>query len=322
MGWCISANLRRTASARWPTWSKWAMRSRSRCSDSTTAAKLSSACVRSTSRPARISARGARSRRRRRPEDHHAGWGGRAPSTVDALNLLHLTVAGTVTAAEVLSQRGNFEEMFPAVIGHRGAAGCAPENTLAGLRKAKELKCRWVELDVRLTADGQLILLHDEQLERATSARGKAALTPLATVRGYDAGHRFGDAFRGERVPTLAEAIGVLGELGIGANIEVKAARSRAAETGAATAALLSRMWPRHLPAPLISSFLPEALSAARACAPSIARGLLFRAVPGKWRDRAEKLGCATIHADHRRLFPGLVAEIREAGYPLLAYTV
>ena len=238
------------------------------------------------------------------------------------MNLRHLTVAGTVTAAEVLSQRGNFEEFLPSVIGHRGAAGCAPENTLAGLRKAKELKCRWVELDVRLTADSQLILLHDERLERATSGRGKAALTPLATVRGYDAGHRFGDAFRGERVPTLAEAIGVLGELGIGANIEVKAARSRAAETGAATAALLSRMWPRHLPAPLISSFLPEALSAARACAPSIARGLLFRAVPGKWRDRAEKLGCATIHADHRRLFPGLVAEIREAGYPLLAYTV
>ena len=220
------------------------------------------------------------------------------------------------------SPRDHLERILPPVIGHRGAAGCAPENTLAGLRKAKELRCRWVELDVRLTADGQLILLHDEQLERATSARGKAALTPLATVRGYDAGHRFGDAFRGERVPTLAEAIGVLGELGIGANIEVKAARSRAAETGAATAALLSRVWPLHLPAPLISSFLPEALSAARACAPSIARGLLFRAVPGKWRDRAEKLGCATIHADHRRLFPGLVAEIREAGYPLLAYTV
>ena len=222
----------------------------------------------------------------------------------------------------MLSQRGNFEEFLPSVIGHRGAAGCAPENTLAGLRKAKELKCRWVELDVRLTADGQLILLHDEQLERATSARGKAALTPLATVRGYDAGHRFGDAFRGERVPTLAEAIGVLGELGIGANIEVKAARSRAAETGAATAALLSRMWPRHLPAPLISSFLPEALSAARACAPSIARGLLFRAVPGKWRVRAEKLGCATIHADHRGMHPTLVAEIRKAGYALLTFTV
>jgi glycerophosphoryl diester phosphodiesterase len=208
------------------------------------------------------------------------------------------------------------------VIGHRGAAGCAPENTLAGLRKAKELGCRWVEVDVRLTADGQLILLHDERLERTTNGRGQAAAMPLATVRRYDAGHRFGDPFRDERVPTFTEAVGVLGELGIGANIELKAARGRAAETGAAAAALISRMWPPHLPAPLISSFLQEALSAARACAPSIAQGLLFRSVPTNWQIHAQKLGCATIHADHRCLHPALVAEIRDAGYPLLTYTV
>jgi glycerophosphoryl diester phosphodiesterase len=212
--------------------------------------------------------------------------------------------------------------VLPSVIGHRGAAECAPENTLAGLRKAKELDCRWVEFDVRLTADSQLILLHDERLERTTDGRGKAALMPLDKVRGYDAGYRFGNAYRGERVPTLVEAMGVLGELGIGANIELKAARGRATETGAATAALLSRKWPRDLPAPLVSSFLEEALSASRACDLSIATGLLFRAVPGNWRVRAERLGCATIHADHRRLHPALVAEIREAGYALLAYTV
>ena len=208
------------------------------------------------------------------------------------------------------------------MIGHRGAAGCAPENTLAGLRKAKELGCRWAEFDVRLTADGQLILLHDERLERTTNGRGKAALMPLATVRRYDAGHLFGNAFRGERVPTFTEAVGVLGELGIGANIELKAARGRAAETGAAAAALISRMWPSHLPAPLVSSFLQEALSTVRARAPSIARGLLFRSVPRDWHIHAQKLGCATIHADHRCLHPALVAKIRDAGYPLLAYTV
>ena len=208
------------------------------------------------------------------------------------------------------------------MIGHRGAAECAPENTLAGLRKAKELECRWVEFDVRLTADDQLILLHDERLERKTDGRGKAALLPLDRIRRYDAGSRFGDDYRGERIPTLVEAIGVLGELGIGANIELKAARGRVVETGAATAALVSRMWPRNLPAPLISSFLEEALSASRAYDPSVAIGILFRTVPGNWRVRAERLGCATIHADHHRLHPALVAEIREAGYALLAYTV
>jgi len=241
----------------------------------------------------------------------------------------HLTVETGVLPTSESPHRGEgttsidqFEGILPPVIGHRGAAGCAPENTLAGLRKAKELGCRWAEFDVRLTADGQLILLHDERLDRTTNGRGKAVLMPLAAVRRYDAGCRFGDAFRGERVPTLAEAVGVLGEMGIGANIELKAARGRAAQTGAAAAALISRMWPSHLPAPLISSFLQEALAAVRACAPSIARGLLFRSVPRDWHIHAQKLGCATIHADHRCLHPAIVAEIRDAGYPLLTYTV
>jgi len=240
----------------------------------------------------------------------------------------HLTVETGVLPTSESPHRGEGTtsrdqfEVLPPVIGHRGAAGCAPENTLAGLRKAKELGCRWAEFDVRLTADGQLILLHDERLDRTTNGRGKAALMSLTTVRRYDAGCRFGDAFRGERVPTLAEAVGVLAEVGIGANIELKAARDRAAETGATAAALVSRMWPSHLPAPLISSFLQEALSAVRACAPSIARGLLFRSVPRNWHIHAQKLGCATIHADHRCLHPALVAEIRDAGYPLLTYTV
>jgi glycerophosphoryl diester phosphodiesterase len=208
------------------------------------------------------------------------------------------------------------------VIGHRGAAGCAPENTLAGLRKASELKCRSVEFDVRLTADGQLILLHDERLERTTNGRGKAALLPLAEIQRYEAGCRFGSAFLGERVPTLAEAVALLGELGIGANVELKAVRGREAETGAMAAALLRGLWPPQLPAPLISSFSPKALAAAQASAPRIARGILFRTVPRNWRAVAEKLGCATIHADHCRLHPALVAEIRESGYPLLAYTI
>jgi glycerophosphoryl diester phosphodiesterase len=208
------------------------------------------------------------------------------------------------------------------VIGHRGAAGCAPENTLAGLRKAKELKCHWVEFDVRLTADSQLILLHDERLERTTNGRGRAALLPLAEIRRYHAGHRFATLFPGERVPTLTEAVAFLGEAGIGANIELKSVRGREAETGAIAAELLCWLWPPQLPAPLISSFSPKALAAAQACAPRIAGGILFHAVPRNWRVLAEKLGCATVHADHRRLHPALVVEIRKSGYPLLAYTV
>jgi glycerophosphoryl diester phosphodiesterase len=64
------------------------------------------------------------------------------------------------------------------------------------------------------------------------------------------------------------------------------------------------------------------ALAVARELAPGIARGLLVGAVPRGWRSLAERLGCATLHADHRRLSPAIVAQIAEAGYPVLAYTV
>jgi glycerophosphoryl diester phosphodiesterase len=190
------------------------------------------------------------------------------------------------------------------------------------MRRAQALGCRWVEFDVRLTADGELILLHDERLDRTTDGRGKARALPLSIIRRHDAGGWFGPSFAGEPVPTLAEAIDVLGELGLGANVELKAGRGRETETGSAAGDLLARLWPPHLPAPLVSSFLPAALAAARERAPAIARGLIVRGLPRHWRLWAERLGCVTIHAEHRRLRPAIVAEIRESGYSVLAYTV
>lgn len=211
---------------------------------------------------------------------------------------------------------------LPAVIGHRGAAGSAPENTLAALRRAKALGCRWVEFDVRLTGDGALILLHDERIDRTTDGTGKAAALTLAAISRRDAGRWFARAFAGERVPTLEDAMATLNELGLGANIELKSTQAKAAETGAHAAEALHRLWPSHLPPPLISSFLTPALAAARDRAPDLPRGLLFRGIPKNWRSLAESLECTTIHADCRRLRRTDVEEIRRSGYPLLAYTV
>jgi glycerophosphoryl diester phosphodiesterase len=212
---------------------------------------------------------------------------------------------------------------LPPVIGHRGAAASAPENTLAALRRACALGCRWVEFDVRLTADGEPILLHDARLERTTNGTGRAAALTLAAIRRHDAGSWFAPDFVGERVPTLKEALALLGELGLGANIELKAERHDCARrTGERVGAVIAGSWPSSLPPPLVSSFLPHALSGLRAAAPELARGLLFRTIPKNWPIIAQRLDCATIHADQRFLHPTSVAEIRRLGYSLLAYTV
>lgn len=211
---------------------------------------------------------------------------------------------------------------LPRVIGHRGAAGCAPENTLAGFRRARALGCRWVEFDVRLSADRHPILLHDERLDRTTSGRGKAGRLPLAEIRRYDAGGWFNPAFAGERVPTLEAALAVLEEEGLAANVEIKPARGEAGETGEIAAGTLAELWPERGWTTLISSFEPLALAAAKARAPNLPRGLLFRALPRNWRPLAEELGCVSIHLDHRRLSPAVVADVNSLGYLLLAYTV
>jgi glycerophosphoryl diester phosphodiesterase len=207
------------------------------------------------------------------------------------------------------------------VIGHRGAAARAPENTLAGLRRAKQLGCQAVEFDVRLSADGALVLCHDATLDRTTTGCGRVSAQSLAELRAHDAGVRFGQAFAGERVPTLDEALLLAAELDLVVNVEIKADRGCDYATAAAVAATLHRLRGQIGPV-LVSSFLPNAVAALRSLVPEVPRGLLFMLVPRSWAETARRVGCAAIGADHRRLRPRRVAEIRAAGYPLLAYTV
>ena len=207
------------------------------------------------------------------------------------------------------------------VIGHRGAAARAPENTLAGLRRAKDLGCSWVEFDVRLTGDGALVLCHDARLDRTTTGQGRVSAHRLSAIRCFDAGAWFAPEFAGGAVPTLEEALLLAAELGLSVNIEIKADRGQGRSAAAAVAATLARLGSR-VPPVLVSSFLRPALATLRDLAPAVPRGILFRVVPGRWRTIAARLGCATINTDHRRLSRWLAAEIRDAGYPLLVYTV
>ena len=211
---------------------------------------------------------------------------------------------------------------FPQVIGHRGAAAAAPENTLAGLRKAKKLGASWVEFDVKLTRDGVPILMHDRRLERTTNGRGPVALTTLAELEKLDAGGWFGPEFRGERVPTFEAALALCAELGLGINVEIKPCPGRESETARATVETLRRCWPDPLPAPLISSARPACLGVARDLAPELPRGYLAVALPRRWRDALETYRCSTLNLSARRLGPFQRAALVAAGVPLLLYTV
>lgn len=90
-------------------------------------------------------------------------------------------------------------------IGHRGAAGHAPENTLVSFRKAVEFGVDGVEFDIHRTADGHLVVIHDPLLGRTTNGTGAIREQSLAYLQSLDAGSWKGEQFAGERVPTLAE---------------------------------------------------------------------------------------------------------------------
>jgi glycerophosphoryl diester phosphodiesterase len=212
--------------------------------------------------------------------------------------------------------------VLPRIIGHRGAARRAPENTLVGFRIAKELGVGWVEFDVRLSADGRCILLHDDTIDRTTDGSGTAAAMTLDELSAFDAGAWFDPRFAGEAIPTLEEAIDLLAELDLGANVEIKPHPGMAAETAEAVCRILAASWPDSLPAPLISSFAPEALETAYRVAPDFARGILTSRIKSDWRDQAEAIKASTINCDHTHLSAARAREVRAAGYPLLAYTV
>ena len=94
----------------------------------------------------------------------------------------------------------------PSVIAHRGASADAPENTLAAFRKGWELTDA-VELDVHVTADGKLVVMHDDNTKRTTGVDYKIAATPAEKIRTLDAGKWKGTQFTGEHVPFLSEVL-------------------------------------------------------------------------------------------------------------------
>jgi len=211
---------------------------------------------------------------------------------------------------------------LPPVIGHRGAKDFAPENTLASLREAKRQGAAWVEVDVKLTADGRPILMHDDRLDRTTDGTGPVADRTLAEIRRLDAGRWFSEAFTGERVPTLEACLDLVLSLDLGINLEIKPCAGRAVETTEVALAVAHAIWPTDRPLPLISSFSLEALETAHRVRPEWPRGYLTSGLPLDWRSIADRLDAATVNIDHRRETAASVRAIRETGRPVLAFTV
>ena len=110
--------------------------------------------------------------------------------------------------ASTLMSMTSWAGRFPVVvIAHRGFSGAAPENTLVAFSKAIETGCDMIEMDVQLSRDGEVVVIHDDTLDRTTNGKGKVSYHTLQDLKRFDAGVWFSPQFTGERIPALKEVL-------------------------------------------------------------------------------------------------------------------
>ncbi|MDR2239456.1 MAG: glycerophosphodiester phosphodiesterase [Zoogloeaceae bacterium] len=211
---------------------------------------------------------------------------------------------------------------YPFWIAHRGAGTLAPENTLAAFRLGARHGWRMFECDVKLSADGVPFLLHDDTLERTTSGCGMAGAQPWSALAQLDAGGWHSPAYAGEPIPALEDVARWCLANGHLLNIEIKPTPGREADTGRVVAATAAHSWQNAITPPLLTSFSPDALRAARDAAPHLPRGLLLAQLRDGWADTAQRLGCAAIACRHDLWDAALTAQVKALGLRCLAWTV
>lgn len=191
------------------------------------------------------------------------------------------------------------------VIGHRGAAGLAPENTLPSFRRAYACGVNAVELDV-YAVDGELVVIHDDTVDRTTDGTGTVASLRLADLRRLDAGN-------GSPIPLLAEVVQEL-PAHVGLNVELKGP-----DTAAPVAAFLQAHPGLDV---LVSSFEHDQLRAFRRLTPDVRLAPLYqRWGIGVWRTALE-LGAWSVNLSRRAVTAARLAEARRRGLKSFVYTV
>jgi glycerophosphoryl diester phosphodiesterase len=211
---------------------------------------------------------------------------------------------------------------LPPVIGHRGAAQYAPENTLSGFREAKRRGAAWVEFDVRLSSDGVAFVMHDDSLLRTTGFDRLSATLPWREIRVLNAGGWFDKKYANERAPSFEATIDLLAELGLGANVEIKPSPGAEVETARAVVSTIEKFWPASLPTPLLSSFKDSALAEAQRCNPDLPRASLIDRIAGNWLERARAVEAVAINTNGKKLQREQAVAVKQAGFALGVYTI
>ena len=235
---------------------------------------------------------------------------------------------GEMASDAVAGEATVSERAFPAVQGHRGASGLAPENTLAAFRRAISLGADGVEMDLQVTRDEAVVVIHDDRLDRTTDRQGRISDLTLAEIRQADAGGKFAPAFRGERVPTLQEVIALVkAEAGerFRLNLEIKFAAGREGQPPDIEERVLAVLHEADfLHRVTVQSFYHPSPAKMKRLEPRIPTGLLV----SERRPVADPVALVRQHGadyfapNYRLVTAEMVASLHAAGIPVVVWTV
>jgi len=223
--------------------------------------------------------------------------------------------------------RIHFSGHSPHVIAHRGFSAVAPENTLAAFRKAIDIGADMIELDVLLSKDGEVVVIHDSKVNRTTDGIGLVRNLTLKELKRLDAGSWFDRAFSGERIPTLAEVF-ELAKGRILLNVEIKsgAVLPQGFQVSNGIEERVARLVEEYdlEQDVVISSFKPLALERIKEIDPHLKTELLHTGFFFKHRPltMVRKVHASAFNCDRRRLTRGMVTSLHKHRVKVNVYTV
>jgi glycerophosphoryl diester phosphodiesterase len=208
----------------------------------------------------------------------------------------------------------------PLIFAHRGVKGTHPENTMIAFREAERVGAHGIELDVHLSNDGEVVVIHDETVDRTTNGKGLVCDHTLQELKQLDAGIHFSSAFQGETIPALREVLEWMQGNTLLLNIELKndVIRYQELEQKVINLVRTYKMEQRVI----LSSFNHDSIKLLESLAPNIERAILYHEPLADAIAEAKIRKASGLHPNFVLLTKNFVHKAQEAGYIVRPYTI
>lgn len=217
--------------------------------------------------------------------------------------------------------------MSKTIFAHRGLPELAPENTMAGFEMMPEHGIKWFETDIAITEDGELVICHDDTLDRTSNMKGEISSLSYQSIKNADTGSWFGETFKNEKLPTMEELVAFINRSKINVNLELKGISG---DNGFRLLDILVEKFTHFLTQIdpeiniIISSFNPIVLSKVHDKAPDYKYAILFEkhTFCADWPLIADACGATAIHMEDDELTKEKVEQVKKRGHELNVWTV